>query len=205
MRETQEAPLSRDDRLLLRMHEYDVISAQIIHWDQHLWRQAQFFVAVESAFVAVVGKELIDRADSGGNLPPLVALVLSLGSALNLFLCYVWFRVGRRNLEYSGVRYARAKALEAETELSGTLNLYHLESETLREPHNLRHGSRSWVKHIPSVFILAWLGVLVVIADETDSWPAAAIPILLVVLTIIVIVVVEKSGRIGPKADVSRR
>ena len=196
-RDVQQVPLTRSERLVLLMHEYDVISDQVIHWDQHLWRQSQFFVAVESAFAALIAKQLIDRADSVGNLPLVVVLVLSVGSVLNLFLCYVWFRVGRRNIEYTGVRYARAKALEAESDLLDTLKLYRLESKMLAEPPSANHGSRSWVMHIPSVFIVTWVGVLAVVAYETRTWPESLIPILLIGCASLVILVVERSGRNG--------
>jgi hypothetical protein len=193
--------LTQTERLGILMHEYDAISSQIIHWDQHLWTQSQFFVAIESIFVALIGKQLIDGAVAGASLPVLVTIVLTVGTLLNIYLCYVWFRVGRRNLEYSGVRYARAKDLEAAPDVVGVLALYRLETATLTKRSMAKHGSRRWVMHIPSAFILTWLAVLAVVGYQAGGFPEAAIPLLTGLGTSVVITSFELGARTKDRMD----
>jgi hypothetical protein len=111
-------------------------------------------VVVESGFLGVVGNYIIAVTDATGQTGAIDTVVLSISALLNIFLCNVWFRVRRQNRSYTLVRFEQARELERL--LAGTLRLYEKQTRGLSRPQNPKHGSRAWVKHIPSAFISTW-------------------------------------------------
>ena len=89
-----------------------------------------------------------------------MAGVLSVAGALNLYLCYSWFRTARSNLEYCATRFNQARAIEYNGLVAKTLQLYQQADNELRAGRRRNHSGSAWVRHIPSAFILAWLAVL---------------------------------------------
>jgi hypothetical protein len=93
----KESSLPPDEML---MKEYQCVVEQIIHWDSHFWRKSQFFLVIQSAFIAGVLQNLKDWVVRPAPMPFLMFLLFAQLTIFNIYLCYVWFRTNRRNREY---------------------------------------------------------------------------------------------------------
>ena len=195
-------PLTRRDRIELLMHEYDAISEQIVHWDSQRWQLSQFFVAVEAVSLGIVGQWLLPALQgSSGTVadPALAAGVVSVAGAINLYVCYSWFRTARSNLDYCNTRFKRAREIEDSPLVGKTMQLYHHADDALRDASRRNHASAGWVRHIPSAFILAWIAVLAAAAwiAETrpmTAWTEVAAPLTVLAIAVGVIALTERIG-----------
>jgi hypothetical protein len=149
--EQKDATLSHQDILL---KEYESLVSQMIHWDSHFWVKSQFFLVIESAFVAVILQAFKEQVTAQSKLStPLLFLFLFAG-LFNIYLCYVWFRTNRRNREYLRLRFERARQIESEL---GVLQTFTDDSKKLPKGH----GSAAWETHLPTGFIVAWVVLLI--------------------------------------------
>ncbi len=140
------------DEILMR--EYESIVKQIIHWDSHFWNKSNFFVAIQSAFIVVVLKEIKEQILGVSKIPlSFFILFIIIVTLFNIYLCYVWFRTNRRNREYVRDRTARAREIESHKKLKGILKTFRYPNERLPECHQ----SAEWEIHIPTGFIVVWL------------------------------------------------
>jgi hypothetical protein len=148
--EDERTPTERD--ILLK--EYESLVAQLIHWDSHFWSKSQFFMVIQSAFIAVVLQAFKELVASSSNKPSPTLLYLFLFIGLfNVYLCYVWFRTNRRNREYLRQRSERAVQIESEL---GVLRTFTDGKEKLPKGH----GSANWETHLPTGFIIVWVVLL---------------------------------------------
>lgn len=60
--------ISVHEDMLLR--EYESLVSQIIHWDSHFWTKSQFFLVIESAFIAVVLQAFKEQIVAQSKLTP---------------------------------------------------------------------------------------------------------------------------------------
>jgi hypothetical protein len=197
-------PLTRSQQVELLMHEYDAISEQIIHFDSQFWTMSQFFVAVEAVSLGVVAQWLLPALQAGaqGNAAvphSAAAAAVCMAGGVNLFLSYSWFRTGRSQLEYTGARFERARQLEDERVLDHRLRLYHTADAYLHQPCLANHGSRWWVRHVPSAFVLSWLavlatGALIALSQSAVVWPEVIAPAAVAAVALVMILLAEFRG-----------
>ncbi len=150
MPEDKIAPTHRD--ILLK--EYESLVTQLIHWDSLFWTKSQFFLVIESAFIAVVLQAFKEQVTTASNkLPPALLCLFLVAGLFNIYLCYVWFRTNRRNREY--IRQRIERALQIESEL-GVLHTFTDAKQKLPKGH----GSANWETHLPTGFIIIWVVLL---------------------------------------------
>ena len=141
------------------MREYEQITAQIIHLDSLSWQTSNFFLAIESVFLVGIGKLLYDEFEKGGPSEITAIILLLAGAVFNSVLCVLfWFRINRRNREYLNVRFARAREIEAQSEIAVRLYTYQLEE--LSKPEYRGHRTSTLEKHIPTLFFIAWIVII---------------------------------------------
>ena len=159
-REHKDAASVNQDILL---REYENVVKQIIHWDTHFWTKSQFFLVIESAFVAATLQVFREQVTAQAKLPLLVFLSLFLVAGFfNIFLCYVWFRTNRRNREFLRLRFERAREIESEL---GTLQTFTNDVKKLPKGH----GSATWEIHLPTGFIVVWVLLMIAAVILTCS------------------------------------
>ncbi len=154
--EEEKSSLGPDEIL---KNEYDSIVKQIIHWDSLFWHKSKFFLAIQSAFLAVVLNEVKEQIlTSYKDLRSLFILFLTV-AVFNIYLCYVWFRTNRRTREYLKFRIERALEIEDDKDkkLSGILRTFRYTKEHLPECHK----SAVFETHIPTAFIVVWTILIV--------------------------------------------
>ncbi len=150
----QEATATRTTQDIL-LTEYESVVTQLNHWDSLFWTKSQFFLVIESAFIAVILQGFKEQVTSASGKVPLELLFLFFGADLfNIYLCYVWFRTNRRNREYIRQRIARACEIESELGVLQTFT-----DAKQKVPND--HGSADWETHLPTVFIIVWVVLLV--------------------------------------------
>lgn len=135
--------------------EYEQIGAQINHWDSLSWQTSNFFLAVEAVFLAATVQLIYSELKEPGPSFLRVAALLLAAVVFNWIICFVWFRINRRNREYLEVRFKRALQIEAHPGIA--MRVYTQEHDQLTQPNHRRHSTKNLEKHIPTIFAAAWL------------------------------------------------
>lgn len=142
------------------VREYEQITAQIIHWDSLSWQTSNFFLAIESVFLVGAGGVLYEEMGRAGTSEIAVVILLLAGAVFNGLLCYpFWFRINRRNREFLDIRFARAR--EIETHPTIAMRMYTYEREEFRKPKYSGHSTSRLERHVPTLFLIAWIAVFV--------------------------------------------
>ncbi len=154
----------------LFLAQYKAVSDQIIHWDTFFWSKSRFFLAVEGVAIFGVGKWLVDQIRTEKtptknvmSLMPVLSeqvfWIFATAIVLNVFLCIVWLRTGRRNREFLNTRFEVGRAMEEYAKSNPVFWLYTYTEwkikAKMRGPssHPLEIG-------IPMAFLIAWLVIL---------------------------------------------
>jgi hypothetical protein len=153
MQSSEQKNISSTQEMLLR--EYQSLIPQITHWDSHFWTKSQFFMVIESAFLAIILQGIKNQITPQNKPSSLLFYIFFFIGAFNIYLCYVWFRTNRRNREYLILRFERAIQIEAE--LGGMLRTFTTDLEKLPKGH----GSATWEIHLATGFIIVWLTLMV--------------------------------------------
>jgi hypothetical protein len=145
----EENKLTVSQQILLE--KYKLLVTQIIHWDTLFWSKSKFFLAIETAFLATVGAvhspplkgKFLDAASA-----PYVVIILAL---FNIFLCYVWHRTNKRNLQYR--RFKIDEFMEIEKRMP-ELAIFSGDAAKILIPKSGR--SARWEMSLPFAFALLW-------------------------------------------------
>jgi len=183
------------------MKEYEVIGAQIEHWDTFFWVKSNFFLVIESALLAVIVTQLNTSLLTINHFQPMIFYLSISVTLFNLFLCYVWFRTNRSNHEYLMVRFNRALQIENDLTLEGVVQLYHFQQDMLSHPGYIKHSSSWWEVHLPLAFMFAWIMSLTATAYDSHLFAYFIFTGLTIASAIGAIVFVERTGWPRPKRE----
>ena len=145
-----------------KMREYELANAQALHWLSHVWRSNQFFVAVESVFLAGTVYQLLEWTAATRAFNPTTLAVFIIIILFNIVLCRIWNRTHRRNFEYLDSRFQFAIEIESDPDLSELFHLYTEGKKRLRGANHKRRSSRKYELFIPNLFLVAWLMLFVI-------------------------------------------
>ena len=154
--------MNRSDALVA---QYQILSAHAVHWLSHVWHVNQFFVAVESLFLAGTAIKLAETLATSIRPAPQLYVLFIVLIAFNVILCYIWFRTHRRNFEYLEARFTLLKEFEANPDLAPFLEpIFQRAEERLRPTDTYRaRSSRRFELFIPKLFILGWFALALVL------------------------------------------
>jgi hypothetical protein len=137
------------------LEKYKLLVTQIIHWDTHFWNKSKFFLTIETALLGTIGAILSPSLKGKifeSVTTPYLTIILAL---FNVFLCYVWHRTNKRNLQYRQLKIDEFVAIER---LMPELNLFSADSVKMMIPNSGR--SARWEMSLPFAFALLWCLVL---------------------------------------------
>jgi hypothetical protein len=138
------------------LKEYESLVTQFVHWDSLFWSKSQFFLLIQSAFIAIFLQAFKENVTpSQTNFPPRLLCLFLLIALFNIYLCCVWFITNRRNREYLQQRAERAIQIESDLKVL----------RTFTDGRNLPKGHRSsnLETHLPTAFIIAWVVLMALV------------------------------------------
>lgn len=181
------------DEVLLR--EYETITGQITHWDTHTWRKSQFFLAIETFWLAIIVNQIIKVITDDKSLIDAKMFLIIIGVVIfNIFICYVWFRTSRRNDTYLDVRFMRARDIEKKLGMKDALHLYRDQYQKLAKLEIIKQRSRPWEVHLSSAFVVAWFLILITTSLELKATTSIIWAGIIIIIILGLIYFIEKSG-----------
>jgi hypothetical protein len=147
--------MKKESIIQILLSEIDNLNKQVCHYDELFWKENQFFIVVQSAFLLGIIQFLNDQFSSEEILPLPIYLVFLSVFLFNLYLCYVWFRANRRALEYITRRVNRLKQIETEKIIEGVLYTYRGDDD--KDFKLKSHPTSRWLMHIATGFIIFWI------------------------------------------------